>query len=50
VLTIYNRLGIPSGHPVTKNDLHRYGRADIDFYKIDDETYFMDFSVSARHG
>lgn len=45
-----HRLGIPSGHPVTKNDLHRYGRADIDFYKIDDETYFMDFSVSARHG
>jgi HKD family nuclease len=40
-----HRLGIPSGHSVTKNDLHRYGRTDIDFYKIDDETYFMDFSI-----
>lgn len=45
-----NRLGIPSGHPVAKEDLLRYGRTDIDFYKIDDETYFMDFSVSARNG
>jgi hypothetical protein len=39
------RLGVPSGHPVTKTDLLRYGRTDVDFYKIDDETYFMDFSV-----
>ena len=45
-----HRLNIPSGHPVTKEDLLRYGRTDIDFYKIDDETYFMDFSVSAYHG
>jgi len=40
-----HRLGIPFGHSVTKNDLERYGRTDIDFYKIDDETYFMDFSI-----
>ncbi|OGP73698.1 MAG: hypothetical protein A2V86_02680 [Deltaproteobacteria bacterium RBG_16_49_23] len=46
----HHRLGISSGHPVTKGNLLRYGRTDIDFYKIDDETYFMDFSVSARHG
>ncbi|PJA30382.1 MAG: restriction endonuclease [candidate division Zixibacteria bacterium CG_4_9_14_3_um_filter_46_8] len=45
-----HRLGISSGHPVTKTNLIRYGRAEIDFYKIDDETYFMDFSVSAPHG
>jgi hypothetical protein len=45
-----HRLGIPSGHPVTKENLIRYGRTDIDFYKIDDETYFMDFSVSSRNG
>lgn len=43
-----HRLGIPSGDPVTKADLTRYGRAHVDFYKIDDETYFMDFSVSGR--
>jgi hypothetical protein len=40
-----NRLGLPNGAPVTTNDLQRYGRTTVDFYKIDDETYFMDFSV-----
>lgn len=45
-----HRLGIPYGHSVTKEHLLSYGRTDIDFYKIDDETYSMDFSVSARHG
>lgn len=44
------RLSVPSGNPITKADLLRYGRTDIDFFKIDDETYFMDFSVSARLG
>lgn len=39
------RLGLPNGAFVTKEDLLRYGRPDVDFYKIDDETYFMDFSV-----
>ncbi|MCU0350617.1 MAG: NgoFVII family restriction endonuclease [Flavobacterium sp.] len=39
------RLGLPSGAFVTKADLLRYGRTDVDFYKIDDETYYMDFSV-----
>lgn len=42
-----HRLGIPSGNAVSKSDLVRYGRTNIDFYKIDDETYFMDFSVPA---
>lgn len=45
-----NRLGLPNGAFVTKDDLLRYGRTDVDFYKIDDETYFMDFSVSSRLG
>ncbi len=40
-----NRLGLTSGEYVTKDDLFAYGRTDVDFYKIDDETYFMDFSV-----
>jgi hypothetical protein len=39
------RLGLPSGAFVNKSDLENYGRTDIDFYKIDDETFYMDFSV-----
>lgn len=41
-----NRLGVNSGAPVAIEDLERYGRTNVDFYKIDDETFFMDFSVS----
>jgi hypothetical protein len=40
-----NRLGVANGAPVTIEDLHRYGRTDVDFYKIDEETYYMDYSV-----
>ncbi|MGE5403335.1 MAG: restriction endonuclease PLD domain-containing protein [Candidatus Saccharibacteria bacterium] len=40
-----NRLGIPSGHPVKLEDLLRYGRTHLVFYRIDDTTYYMDFSV-----
>ena len=40
-----NRLGLPSGEMVTKDDLERYGRTNIAFYKIDNETYYMDFST-----
>lgn len=40
-----SRMGLPSGSFIKKDDLIRYGRCDVDFYKIDDETYFMDFSV-----
>lgn len=39
-----NRLGVPNGEPVTNDAVVRYGRSDLTFYKIDDETYFMDFS------
>lgn len=40
-----NRLGLPNGAFVTKEDLMKYGRTDVEFYKIDEETYFMDFST-----
>ncbi|XHH08423.1 MAG: restriction endonuclease PLD domain-containing protein [Candidatus Bathyarchaeia archaeon] len=38
------RLGVPLGAKVTKKHLLVYGRTDVTFYKIDDETYYMDFS------
>jgi hypothetical protein len=40
-----NRLGLANGAFVNLADLQRYGRTDVDFYKIDEETYYMDFSV-----
>lgn len=40
------RLGVPFGQPITKEHLAIYGRYHIDFYRIDHETYFMDFSES----
>lgn len=39
------RLSLADGAYVTKDDLLKYGRTDVDFYKIDEETYYMDFSV-----
>ena len=39
------RLGVANGKLITRDDLAKYGRTDLSFYKIDDETYFMDFSV-----
>ena len=41
-----NRIGVANGESVRKDDLIKYGRTDIDFYKIDNETYYMDFSVT----
>lgn len=41
-----NRLNVTNGELVTMNDLMNYGRTDINFYKVDEENYFMDFSVS----
>ncbi|MFH1246145.1 MAG: restriction endonuclease PLD domain-containing protein [Candidatus Omnitrophota bacterium] len=38
------RLGLAKGAMVKKANLLRYGRTTIDFYKIEDETYYMDFS------
>lgn len=40
-----NRLGINNGEFVTKEDITNYGRTTVDFYKIDEEQYQMDFSV-----
>ncbi|MGB4610614.1 MAG: restriction endonuclease PLD domain-containing protein [Saccharofermentanales bacterium] len=40
-----NRLSLPNGAPVTKEDLLKYGRTDVEFIKLDDEQYYMDFSV-----
>jgi hypothetical protein len=40
-----NRLGLANGACVTRADLDRYGRTDVTFIKIDDEHYYMDFSV-----
>ncbi len=40
-----NRIGVPSGSFITKQNLLDYGRTDVTFYKIDDEQYYMDFSV-----
>ena len=39
------RIGVPQGKFVTKEDLERYGRTDVTFYKINDEQFFMDFSI-----
>ena len=41
-----SRLGLSSGALVTTSDLQRYGRVTVDFYKIDDENFYMDFSRS----
>lgn len=40
-----NRLGVPNGARITKSHLVNYGRTNLAFYKIDNETYYMDFSV-----
>lgn len=37
------RLGVPEGSFVRAEDIARYGRSTIDFYKIDSENYYMDF-------
>jgi hypothetical protein len=40
-----NRLNVANGAPVLLEHLTNYGRTDLTFYRIDEETYFMDFSV-----
>ena len=41
-----NRLGLADGVFIETDDLLRYGRTDVEFYKLDDENYYMDFSVN----
>lgn len=43
-----NRLALASGVAVEKKDLENYGRTDVRFYKIDNETYFLDFSAANK--
>lgn len=38
------RMGVASGEFVKTTDLDEYGRKDVEFTKIDDGIYFMDFS------
>lgn len=45
-----NRLGLANGEYVNKQHLLAYGRVDVTFYKIDDEQYYMDFSIDNRRG
>lgn len=40
-----NRLGLANGAYIHASDLRDYGRTDVTFYKIDEEQYYMDFSV-----
>lgn len=40
-----NRLELANGAYVHRSDLERHGRTDITFYKLDDEQFYMDFSV-----
>ena len=39
-----NRMGLESGVFVNIEDLDNYGRKDVGFYRIDSDTYRMDFS------
>lgn len=40
-----NRLGLANGEFVTRAALDAYGRTDVSFVKLDEETYYMDFSI-----
>ena len=42
---IRNRIDVASGEYVTGEHLRNYGRTDITFIKIDEEHFFLDFSV-----
>lgn len=42
------RLGLRPGAYITIQDLKRYGRCDVVFYKLDNENYVMDFSRPRR--
>ena len=39
-----NRLAVPNGESVLIDHLIRYGKTGLTFYKIDNETYYMDFA------
>jgi len=39
------RLGLDPGTFVARRHLEQYGRTDVEFCKLDEETFLMDFSV-----
>lgn len=41
-----NRLNVSYGAPVTMHDFEKYGRFDVEFQKIDEENYYMNFSAN----
>lgn len=44
-----NRLNLANGAKISKQDLEKYGRTDVTFYKFDDENYYLDFSVNPNN-
>lgn len=42
---IRKRIGVADGEYVTRAHFDAYGRTDVTVYKIDDETFYLDFSV-----
>ena len=47
---IRHRIGVPLGTFITRKHLVDYGRLDIRFTKIDNETYLMDFRPNLEQG
>ena len=43
-----SRLGVPKNEMITIRDLIAYGRTEVDFYKDDEESFYMDFSVQVN--
>lgn len=43
-----NRLGKANGEYIWKRDLEKYGRTDVAFYKLDEEQFYMDFSINGQ--
>ena len=43
-----NRLGVPNGGLITVEHLINYGRTNVAFIRIDEETFYMDFSQPLR--
>ncbi|WP_373691252.1 hypothetical protein [Peribacillus frigoritolerans] len=50
ILGIYfrNRLGVTLGAKVDVQDVVNYGRTTVRVYKLDSETYFMDYGVGTN--
>lgn len=42
-----NRIGVPFGARITNQHLKKYGRSDVSFYRIDSDTYYMNFSSAS---